>query len=44
MNTGEILDLYEESKVTHNEDWGALAWGALPDWEQLQLPNPPPAG
>ena len=42
-NTGEILDLYEESKVTHNEDWGALAWGPLPDWEQLQPPNPPPA-
>ena len=44
-NTGEILDLYEESKVTHNEDWGALAWGPLLDWEQQQLqpPNPPPA-
>ena len=43
MNTGEILDLYEESKVTHNEDWGALAWGPLLDWEQPQPPNPPPA-
>ena len=42
-NTGEILDLYEESKVTHNEDWGALTWGPLLDWEQLQPPNPPPA-
>ena len=42
-NTGKILDLYEESKVTHNKDWGALAWGPLLDWEQLQLPNPPPA-
>ena len=42
-NTGEILDLYEESKVTHDEDWGALAWGPLLDWEQLQPPNPPPA-
>ena len=42
-NTGEILNLYKESKVTHNKDWGALAWGPLPDWEQLQLPNPPPA-
>ena len=39
-NTGEILDLYE---VTHDEDWGALAWGPLPEWEQLQPPNPPPA-
>ena len=42
-NTGEVLELYEESKVTHNEDWGALAWGPLLDWEQPQLPNPPPA-
>ena len=43
MNTGEVLELYEESKVTHNADWGALAWGPLPDWEQPQPPNPPPA-
>ena len=42
-NTGEILDLYEELKVTHNKDWGALAWGPLLDWEQPQLPNLPPA-
>ena len=42
MNTSEILDLYEELKVTHNEDWGALAWEPLPDWEQPLL-NPPPA-
>ena len=42
-NTGKILNLYKESKVTHNEDWGALTWGPLPDWEQLQPPNPPPA-
>ena len=42
-NTGEVLELYEESKVTHNEDWGALAWGPLLDWEQPQPPNPPPA-
>ena len=43
MNDGEILELYEESKIVHAQDWGALAWGPLPDWEQLQLPNPPPA-
>ena len=42
-DTSEILDLYKELKVTHNEDWGALTWGPLPDWEQPQLPNPPPA-
>ena len=42
-NTGEVLKLYEESKVTHEQDWGALAWGPLPDWEQPQPPNPPPA-
>ena len=42
-NTGKILDLYEELKVTHNEDWGALTWGPLLDWEQLQLLNLPPA-
>ena len=55
MNDAEILGLYEESKDTHTEDWGALAWGPLPDWEQHppvqqptlitppQPPNPPPA-
>ena len=42
-NNGEILELYEESKIVHAQDWGALAWGPLPDWEQLQPPNPPPA-
>ena len=42
-NDGEILELYEESKIVHAQDWGALAWGALPDWEQPQPPNPPPA-
>ena len=42
-NDGEILELYEESKIVHVQDWGALAWGPLPDWEQLQPPNPPPA-
>ena len=41
-NTGKILDLYEESKVIHNEDWGALAWGPLLDWEQPQQQDPPP--
>ena len=34
-NNGEILELYEESKIVHTQDWGALAWGPLPDWEQL---------
>ena len=43
MNTGEVLKLYEESKITHEQDWGALAWGPLLDWEQPQLPNLPPA-
>ena len=43
MNTGEVLKLYKESKVTHDADWGALAWGPLPDWEQPQPPNPLPA-
>ena len=42
-NDGEILELYKESKIIYAQDWGALAWGPLPDWEQLQLPNPPPA-
>ena len=37
-NNQEILGLYKDSKITHTEDWGALAWGPLPDWEQ-----PPPA-
>ena len=41
-NTGKILDLYEESKVIHNEDWGALTWGPLLDWEQPQQQDPPP--
>ena len=43
MNNGEILKLYEESKIVHAQDWGALTWGPLPDWEQPQPPNPPPA-
>ena len=43
MNNGEILELYEESKIIHTQDWGALAWGPLLDWEQPQLLNPPPA-
>ena len=43
MNDGEILKLYEESKIVHAQDWGALAWGPLPDWEQPQPLNPPPA-
>ena len=43
MNDGEILELYEESKIVHAQDWGALVWGPLPDWEQLQPLNPPPA-
>ena len=43
MNNGEILELYEESKIVHAQDWGALAWGPLLDWEQPQPPNPPPA-
>ena len=42
-NDGEILKLYKESKIVHAQDWGALAWGPLPDWEQPQPPNPPPA-
>ena len=33
-NNAEILGLYQESKDTHAEDWGALRWGPLPDWEQ----------
>ena len=42
-NDGEILELYEESKIVHAQDWGALAWGPLLGWEQPQPPNPPPA-
>ena len=42
-NDGKILELYKESKIVHTQDWGALAWGPLPDWEQLQPLNPPPA-
>ena len=41
-NDGEILELYEESKIVHAEDWGALAWGPLLDWEQPQQQDPPP--
>ena len=50
-NNVEILGLYKESKDTHAKDWGALAWEALPDWEQqppvplqpaLVVPPPPP--
>ena len=38
-NDVEILGLYKESKDTHTKDWGVLAWGPLPDWEQ-PLPAP----
>jgi hypothetical protein len=37
-NDQELIHQYEDSPVTQDEDWGAFAWGPLPEWEQ---PPPP---
>jgi hypothetical protein len=37
-NDQELILRYEDSPVTQDEDWGAFAWGPLPEWEQ---PPPP---
>jgi hypothetical protein len=37
-NNQELIHRYEDSPVTRDEDWGAFAWGPLPQWEQ---PPPP---
>ena len=42
FNDEEILRLYKESKVMHDADWGTLAWGPLPDWEQIRIRTPSP--
>ena len=35
LNDQELIHLYEDSPVTQDEDWGAFAWGPLPQWEQI---------
>ena len=35
LNNQELIHLYEDSPVTQDEDWGAFAWGPLPQWEQI---------
>jgi hypothetical protein len=37
-NDVELQGLYEDSPVTADADWGAFAWGPMPQWE-----DPPPA-
>jgi hypothetical protein len=37
-NDHELILRYEDSPVTRDEDWGAFAWGPLPQWEE----QPPP--
>jgi hypothetical protein len=37
-NDQELILRYEDSPVTRDKDWGAFAWGPLPQWEQ---PPPP---
>jgi hypothetical protein len=32
-NDHELILRYEDSPVTRDEDWGAFAWGPLPQWE-----------
>jgi hypothetical protein len=39
-NDQELILRYEDSPVTRDEDWGAFAWGPLPQWEEQ--PPPPP--
>jgi hypothetical protein len=38
-NDHELISQYEDSPVTRDEDWGAFAWGPLPQWEQLPQPE-----
>jgi hypothetical protein len=40
-NDQELILRYEDSPVTRDEDWGAFAWGPLPQWEDPPLPAPP---
>jgi hypothetical protein len=38
-NDQELILRYEDSPVTRDEDWGAFAWGPLPQWEELPPPQ-----
>ena len=38
-NATELQTFFEHSPVDPDINWGALAWGPLPQWEQ---PPPPP--
>jgi hypothetical protein len=40
-NDQELILWYEDSPVTRDEDWGAFAWGPLPQWEDPPPPPPP---
>jgi hypothetical protein len=40
-NDQELILRYEDSPVTRDEDWGAFAWGPLPQWEDPPPPPPP---
>jgi hypothetical protein len=40
-NDHELILRYEDSPVTRDEDWGAFAWGPLPQWEDPPPPPPP---
>ena len=38
-NTTALHSLFEDSPVNPDVNWGELAWGPMPQWEQ---PPPPP--
>ena len=38
-NTAALHSLFEDSPVDPDINWGELAWGPMPQWEQL--PPPP---
>ena len=39
VNTAALQSLFEDSPVDPDINWGELAWGPTPQWEQ---PPPPP--
>ena len=37
-NATELQTFFEDLPVNPDINWGALAWGPMPQWEQLPLP------
>ena len=38
-NAAELQTLFEDSPVDNNINWGEIAWGPMPQWEQPLLPQ-----